>query len=95
MGWGSTSNSKGDSVGEGLVGLRIGAITQQLRTQQVKNLGEVASALRGTAARVCRLPEGCIAVKRRIALSYQRIRVRYFCETIAVTSRRMAKTCAA
>jgi hypothetical protein len=48
------SKSKGDSVGEGFVGLRIGAITKQLRTQRVKNLGEVTSAVRGTAARVSR-----------------------------------------
>jgi hypothetical protein len=50
------SNSQGDSVGEGLVSLRMGATTQQLRTQRVEKLSEVVSAVRCTAARVCRLP---------------------------------------
>jgi hypothetical protein len=54
--WKSFDNGKGDSVGEGLIGLRIGATTEQLSSQRVKNLGEVISAVRGTAARVRRFP---------------------------------------
>jgi hypothetical protein len=70
------SNNKGDSLGEALVSLRIGAITQQFRTQRVKNLAKVGSTTHDTAAPIYGSLRGCIAGKSRKAGRYRGIRDR-------------------
>jgi hypothetical protein len=52
----------------------MAAKVSHFRTQGVRNLGLVADAAQPSAALVRRFPEAYIAVKARIALSYQRIR---------------------
>jgi hypothetical protein len=53
----------------------MAATVSHFRTQRVRNLGLIADAAQSSATLVCRFLEAYIAVKARIAVSYQRIRV--------------------
>jgi hypothetical protein len=68
------SNSKGDSLGEGLGSLRIGAICLQFRTQRVNKLSKTASPQPATAGRVCGLRQGSATANLRRAGRYRWIR---------------------
>ena len=71
IGFESTSNNDGDSVGEGLRSLRKAGMIGEFFTRRVRNLADLESAVRSRAAHLCWLPAGRFKPNRKSAVSYR------------------------
>src|SRR5258708_36805555 len=69
IGFESTSNNDGDSVGEGLRSLRKAGMIGEFFTRRVRNLAVLEDALPSRASPLSWLPEGRLKPSRKSALS--------------------------